>query len=139
MRAPVRAFYSHLCEIVQPCLKGSSEDSAHEAHISLTRQDGNISMKLKSELAGLPFYWEFRCIPASVPQVQSTFSCKPFDGFTGLKWQKMDGWTDMAPSQIKTVIRPLSLFTGVCAAGAPPVGDEPFTAASGRAAKRSPA
>ncbi|XP_028990593.1 non-homologous end-joining factor 1 [Betta splendens] len=70
LRAPVRAFYSHLREIVQPCLMGSNKEPASEAQIFLTRQeDGNIIMKLKSELAGLPFYWEFCCIPASVSQV----------------------------------------------------------------------
>ncbi|XP_018516774.1 non-homologous end-joining factor 1 isoform X2 [Lates calcarifer] len=70
LRAPVKAFFSHLCEVVQPCLSGSGERADGEALISLTRQDdGNISMKLKSELAGLPFYWEFHCTPAPVTLV----------------------------------------------------------------------
>ncbi|XP_041637596.1 non-homologous end-joining factor 1 [Cheilinus undulatus] len=70
LRAPVKAFFSHLCDVVQPTLTGSDRRPADESPISLTRQkDGNISMKLKSELAGLPFYWEFHCTPAPVTVV----------------------------------------------------------------------
>ncbi|KAM6958618.1 non-homologous end-joining factor 1 [Tautogolabrus adspersus] len=70
LRAPVKAFFSHLCEVAQPTLTGSDRRPDSESLISLTRQDdGNISMKLKSELAGLPFYWEFHCTPAPVTEV----------------------------------------------------------------------
>nr|XP_046238757.1 non-homologous end-joining factor 1 [Scatophagus argus] len=70
LRAPVKAFFSHLCEVVQPCLSGSDKRADGEAQISLTRQEnGDISVKLKSELAGLPFYWEFHCTPAPVAVV----------------------------------------------------------------------
>ncbi|XP_028427901.1 non-homologous end-joining factor 1 isoform X2 [Perca flavescens] len=70
LRAPVKAFFSHLCEVVRPCLSGRDARADSEAQISLTRQDdGNISIKLKSELAGLPFYWEFHCTPAPVTVV----------------------------------------------------------------------
>lgn len=79
LRAPVEAFFSHLCKVALPCLSGQQDEgmevgeegSAGEAHISLTRQGGDISMKLKSELAGLPFYWEFRCSPAPTALVCS--------------------------------------------------------------------
>ncbi|KAI3366162.1 hypothetical protein L3Q82_009986 [Scortum barcoo] len=69
LRAPVKAFFSHLCEVVQPCLCGDDGRPDNEVQISLTRQDGNVSVKLKSELAGLPFYWEFHCTPAPVTVV----------------------------------------------------------------------
>ncbi|XP_053170823.1 non-homologous end-joining factor 1 [Scomber japonicus] len=79
LRAPVKAFFSHLCEVAEPCLSGGGGGGGggrgggggdSEAQISLTRQeDGNISMRLKSELAGLPFYWEFHCTPAPVTVV----------------------------------------------------------------------
>lgn len=70
LRAPVKAFFSHLCEVVQPCLTGSDGRPDGQVLVSLTRQeDGNISMKLKSELAGLPFYWEFHCTPAPITVV----------------------------------------------------------------------
>ncbi|KAJ4918723.1 hypothetical protein JOQ06_022641 [Pogonophryne albipinna] len=62
LRAPVKAFFSHLSEVVRPALTGSGGG----INISVTQEDGNINMKLKSELAGLPFYWEFHCTPAPV-------------------------------------------------------------------------
>lgn len=59
--------------MVRPCLSGGDGTADGNAQISLTRQeDGNVSIKLKSELAGLPFYWEFHCTPAPVSLVQST-------------------------------------------------------------------
>ncbi|KAM7365786.1 hypothetical protein PAMP_016692 [Pampus punctatissimus] len=70
LRAPVKAFFSHLCEVVQPCLSGGGGRPDAEAQISLTRQEGgDINLRLKSELAGLPFYWEFHCTPAPVSLV----------------------------------------------------------------------
>lgn len=70
LRAPVKAFFSHLCEVIQPTLSGSDRRPDNEALISLTQQeDGGLCMRLKSELAGLPFYWEFHCSPAPVTVV----------------------------------------------------------------------
>ncbi|XP_034408054.1 non-homologous end-joining factor 1 isoform X1 [Cyclopterus lumpus] len=71
LRAKVEAFFSHLREVAQPCLTGSGgQADGGEAQVSLTRQeDGNIGIKLKSELVGLPFYWEFHCTPAPVTVV----------------------------------------------------------------------
>lgn len=70
LRAPVKAFFSHLCEVVKPTLTGSDKQPDSESLISLTRhEDGNITMNLKSELAGLPFYWEFHFTPAPVTVV----------------------------------------------------------------------
>ncbi|XP_008322787.1 non-homologous end-joining factor 1 [Cynoglossus semilaevis] len=74
LRAPVKAFFSHLCEVVQPCLSqtsgGSSEQTAVEAELSLQPQeDDSLMMRLKSELAGLPFHWKFHCTPAPVTLV----------------------------------------------------------------------
>uniref|UniRef100_UPI003AAC9651 non-homologous end-joining factor 1 n=1 Tax=Centroberyx gerrardi TaxID=166262 RepID=UPI003AAC9651 len=70
LRASAQAFFSHLCEVAQPCLSGGGGRPAGDAQISLTRlEDGDISMRLKSELAGLPLYWEFHCGPAPVALV----------------------------------------------------------------------
>lgn len=81
LRAPVKAFFTHLCEVVKPCLAGFGSQTENEVQISLTRQeDGSINMRLKSELAGLPFYWEFHCTPAPVALVRpylSDFFFKP--------------------------------------------------------------
>uniref|UniRef100_A0A673AZK5 Non-homologous end-joining factor 1 n=1 Tax=Sphaeramia orbicularis TaxID=375764 RepID=A0A673AZK5_9TELE len=49
-----------------------------EAQMSLRRQEGgNIHLKLKSELGGLPFHWEFHCSPAPVTVVRSTALLRP--------------------------------------------------------------
>lgn len=74
LRAPVEAFFTHLCQVAQPCLSGSDSHSDGGAQISLMRQDdGNLRVKLKSELAGLPFYWEFHCSLSPVTVVRSIF------------------------------------------------------------------
>lgn len=73
LQAEVEAFFSHLCDVVRPCLTGSDGPPDGDAHISLARQpDGNMRIKLKSKLEELPFHWEFHCTPAPVPVVQPT-------------------------------------------------------------------
>nr|XP_040042628.1 non-homologous end-joining factor 1 [Gasterosteus aculeatus aculeatus] len=70
LQAEVEAFFSHLCDVVRPCLTGSDGPPDGDAHISLARQpDGNMRIKLKSKLEELPFHWEFHCTPAPVPVV----------------------------------------------------------------------
>lgn len=74
LRAPAKAFFTHLCQVARPCLSGSDSQSDGGAQISLIRQDdGNLRVKLKSELAGLPFYWEFHCSLSPVTLVRSIF------------------------------------------------------------------
>ncbi|XP_045554141.1 non-homologous end-joining factor 1 isoform X3 [Salmo salar] len=70
LRAPVHAFFSHMCEVAHPCLSGRVEDGG-APQFSLNHHGGDINLKLKSELAGVPFYWEFRCTPAPVALVCS--------------------------------------------------------------------
>lgn len=73
LRAPVEAFFSHLCEVVQPYLSGSVSQPEGGAQISVIRQENaSFRMRLKSQLAGLPLYWEFHCTPAPVTLVRST-------------------------------------------------------------------
>lgn len=73
LRAPVGAFFSHLCSVVLPYLSREDGSAEGAAQISMIRQDdGSASLKLKSELAGLPFYWEFHCTPAPVTLVRPT-------------------------------------------------------------------
>ncbi|CAB1327555.1 unnamed protein product [Coregonus sp. 'balchen'] len=70
LRAPVLAFFSHLCVVARPCLSGQVdvgvENGGATAQLSLNPHGGDINLKLKSELAGVPFYWEFRCTLAPV-------------------------------------------------------------------------
>jgi hypothetical protein len=72
LRAPVHAFFSHMCEVALPCLSGRVEDGG-ALQFSLNHHGGDINLKLKSELAGVPFYWEFRCTPAPVALVRSIY------------------------------------------------------------------
>ncbi|XP_057685459.1 non-homologous end-joining factor 1 [Corythoichthys intestinalis] len=70
LEAPVKAFFSHLCEVVRPSLSGSSQPPEGEAGISVMQlNEGSLNLRLKSKLAGLPFYWEFRCTPAPISVV----------------------------------------------------------------------
>ncbi|XP_007575365.1 non-homologous end-joining factor 1 isoform X2 [Poecilia formosa] len=66
LRATVQAFFSHLREAAEPWLSGGG---GGEAQMCVWRRDGVMTLKLKSELAGLPFHWEFRCGPAPVSLV----------------------------------------------------------------------
>ncbi|XP_035984442.1 non-homologous end-joining factor 1 isoform X1 [Fundulus heteroclitus] len=69
LRASGEAFFSHLREVAQPCLSDGGR-TGDQVQISVSRQeDGNLALRLKSDLAGLPFYWEFHCSPAPVALV----------------------------------------------------------------------
>ncbi|KAJ8252992.1 hypothetical protein GJAV_G00207960 [Gymnothorax javanicus] len=73
LRAPVSAFFSHLCSVACPRLTGGGEgevkENSDQAEFSLQPSQDRLDLRLKSELAGVPFYWEFRCTPASVTVV----------------------------------------------------------------------
>ncbi|KAM9766337.1 non-homologous end-joining factor 1 isoform 2-T2 [Menidia menidia] len=77
LRASSEAFFSHLREVAQPCLGGGASgvggasgevggvSGVGGAQVTLDRRGGGaISVRLRSELAGLNFYWEFHCSPA---------------------------------------------------------------------------
>ncbi|KAI2663259.1 Non-homologous end-joining factor 1 [Labeo rohita] len=72
LRAPTQAFFSHLCSVARPCFSGQDGDQISAAHVTLEQHGDNLTVKLKSELAGVPFYWEFRCttMPVGVRQVE---------------------------------------------------------------------
>ncbi|XP_058887989.1 non-homologous end-joining factor 1 [Acipenser ruthenus] len=65
LKAPVSSFFRQLCVVARPKLEaGVSEGST--AVFSYERTPERLSLRVKSELAGVPFYWEFRCTPATV-------------------------------------------------------------------------
>ncbi|XP_042581357.1 non-homologous end-joining factor 1-like isoform X1 [Cyprinus carpio] len=66
LRAPTHAFFSHLCSVARPCFSSEDDDQISTAHVTLEQHGDNLTVKLKSELAGLPFYWEFRCTTTPV-------------------------------------------------------------------------
>uniref|UniRef100_A0A8C6UJW7 Non-homologous end-joining factor 1 n=1 Tax=Neogobius melanostomus TaxID=47308 RepID=A0A8C6UJW7_9GOBI len=57
----LRASVEALVTAVTPCLTGGGSD-----HVTIQRRDGHMTLRLKSELAGMPFHWEFHCRPAPV-------------------------------------------------------------------------
>ncbi|XP_051567625.1 non-homologous end-joining factor 1-like [Myxocyprinus asiaticus] len=69
LRAPTQAFFTHLCSVAQPCFSSQGNDQTSAAHVSLERHGNNLTVRLKSELAGLPFYWEFCCTQTPVATV----------------------------------------------------------------------
>ncbi|XP_048056276.1 non-homologous end-joining factor 1 [Megalobrama amblycephala] len=69
LRAPTQAFFSHLCSVARPSFSSQDDDQTSAAHVALERHGDNLTVKLKSELAGLPFYWEFRCTTTPVALV----------------------------------------------------------------------
>ncbi|XP_051985726.1 non-homologous end-joining factor 1-like isoform X1 [Xyrauchen texanus] len=69
LRAPTQAFFTHLCSVARPCYSSQDDEQTSAAHMSLERHGDNLTIRLKSELAGLPFYWEFRCTPTPVAMV----------------------------------------------------------------------
>ncbi|XP_066518757.1 non-homologous end-joining factor 1 [Hoplias malabaricus] len=69
LRAPVQAFFAHLKTVASTCFCGLSGDQRTTANISLEFHSCYLTVKLKSELAGMPFHWEFRCTPAPVEVV----------------------------------------------------------------------
>ncbi|XP_039612444.1 non-homologous end-joining factor 1 [Polypterus senegalus] len=65
LKASVVSFFQQLCAIAQPKLEGrEGTDSA--ATFSCERFQDGLTLHMKSELAGVPFYWRFSCSPASV-------------------------------------------------------------------------
>lgn len=71
LRAPADAVFSHLRSVALPRFSSQavSEDATTAAHFSLQRHDDRLTVRLKSELVGVPFHWEFRLRPAPVTVV----------------------------------------------------------------------
>lgn len=69
LRAPTQAFFSHLCSVARPCFSSEDDGQISSAHVTLEQHGDNLTVKLKSELAGLPFYWEFCCTTTPVGMV----------------------------------------------------------------------
>ncbi|NXW66582.1 NHEJ1 factor, partial [Eurystomus gularis] len=62
----VSSFLRRLCKLVCNLLEGQSNAATS---FSCHRTAGGLSLHVKSELSGLPFYWDFHCCPAPVEMV----------------------------------------------------------------------
>lgn len=62
----VSSFLNHLCNLMCPLLAGQlGVTTAFSCH----RSASGLRLHVKSELSGLPFYWDFHCCPAPLEMV----------------------------------------------------------------------
>lgn len=62
----VSSFLNHLCNLMCPLLAGQpGATTAFSCH----RSASGLRLHVKSELSGLPFYWDFHCCPAPLEMV----------------------------------------------------------------------
>ncbi|NXG22466.1 NHEJ1 factor, partial [Grallaria varia] len=62
----VSSFLNHLCKLISPLLAGKSDAATT---FSCSYSASGLSLHVKSELSGLPFYWDFHCCPAPLEMV----------------------------------------------------------------------
>ncbi|NXH39085.1 NHEJ1 factor, partial [Dicaeum eximium] len=66
LTVPVCSFLNHLCNLMCPLLAGQpGASTAFSCH----RSPNGLRLHVKSELSGLPFYWDFHCCPAPLEMV----------------------------------------------------------------------
>ncbi|XP_018410409.1 PREDICTED: non-homologous end-joining factor 1 [Nanorana parkeri] len=66
LKAPISSFLSHLSRLLLPLL--DSRDGGHDG-FSFQHTENTLTLRVKSQLSGLPFYWEYHCKEASVSTV----------------------------------------------------------------------
>ncbi|XP_040123792.1 non-homologous end-joining factor 1 isoform X4 [Ictidomys tridecemlineatus] len=77
LTAPPAAFLCHLDNLLRPLLKNIAHPS--EATFSCDRVAEALILRVRSELSGLPFYWNFHCILAS-PSLKLPEACRVGNG-----------------------------------------------------------
>ncbi|MCI4375113.1 hypothetical protein PGIGA_G00105560 [Pangasianodon gigas] len=75
LRAPVHTFFAHLRSVAWPRLSRESYEQSTTVHFLLKHKGEDLTVRLKSELGDVPFYWEFQCTPASVAVVSRELVC----------------------------------------------------------------
>ncbi|XP_053452535.1 non-homologous end-joining factor 1 isoform X2 [Nycticebus coucang] len=79
LSAPPAAFLCHLDNLLRPLLKDNAHHS--EATFSCDREVEALILRVRSELSGLPFYWNFHCIQAR-PSLVSQHLIRPLMGMS---------------------------------------------------------
>ncbi|XP_033086082.1 non-homologous end-joining factor 1 isoform X1 [Trachypithecus francoisi] len=79
LTAPPAAFLCHLDNLLRPLLKDAAHPS--EATFSCDHVADALILRVRSELSGLPFYWNFHCILAS-PSLVSQHLIRPLMGMS---------------------------------------------------------
>ncbi|XP_072817785.1 non-homologous end-joining factor 1 isoform X5 [Vicugna pacos] len=77
LTAPPAAFLCHLDDLLRPLLKATA--CPGKATFSCERVAEALTLRVRSELSGLPFYWNFHCILAS-PSLKLPEACSVGDG-----------------------------------------------------------
>ncbi|KAM4626388.1 non-homologous end-joining factor 1 [Discoglossus pictus] len=72
LKAPISSFLAHLSQLILPLLESKSNGPAG---FTCHRTGGELMLQVKSQLSGLPFYWEFHCKEASMSMVCRHFLC----------------------------------------------------------------
>ncbi|XP_056392590.1 non-homologous end-joining factor 1 [Hyla sarda] len=67
LKAPISSFLGHLSQLILPLLDSKEKTPSP---LSCTRTQGTLLVHVKSQLSGLPFYWDFHCREASVSTVR---------------------------------------------------------------------
>ncbi|XP_041057636.1 non-homologous end-joining factor 1 isoform X1 [Carcharodon carcharias] len=88
LKAPVSAFCRHLREAVAPLLRGGSGDPL--PGFSCERAQNLISVGLRTELSGVPFYWTFHCTEAPLSMVSCHMICPLLNMMQALHRQTRD-------------------------------------------------
>uniref|UniRef100_A0A452ENT8 Non-homologous end-joining factor 1 n=1 Tax=Capra hircus TaxID=9925 RepID=A0A452ENT8_CAPHI len=79
LTAPPEAFLCHLDDLLRPLLKDASCPGT--ATFSCDHVEEALILRVRSELSGLPFYWNFHCILAS-PSLVSQHLIRPLMGMS---------------------------------------------------------
>ncbi|XP_017390695.1 non-homologous end-joining factor 1 isoform X1 [Cebus imitator] len=79
LTAPPAAFLCHLDNLLRPLLKDAAHPS--EATFSCDHVADTLILRVRSELSGLPFCWNFHCILAS-PSLVSQHLIRPLMGMS---------------------------------------------------------
>ncbi|XP_036712794.1 non-homologous end-joining factor 1 isoform X2 [Balaenoptera musculus] len=79
LTAPPAAFLCHLDDLLRPLLKDTA--CPGKATFSCDRVAEALILRVRSELSGLPFYWNFHCILAS-PSLVSQHLIRPLMGMS---------------------------------------------------------
>ncbi|XP_001915209.2 non-homologous end-joining factor 1 isoform X1 [Equus przewalskii] len=79
LTAPPEAFLCHLDDLLLPLLKDTAGPG--KATFSCDRVAEALVLRVRSELSGLPFYWNFHCILAS-PSLVSQHLVRPLMGMS---------------------------------------------------------
>ncbi|XP_019493900.1 PREDICTED: non-homologous end-joining factor 1 isoform X2 [Hipposideros armiger] len=77
LTAPPEAFLCHLDDLLRPLFKDIA--CSGKATFSCDRVAEALILRVRSELSGLPFYWNFHCILAS-PSLKLPEACSVGDG-----------------------------------------------------------